>query len=297
VLDGVSVDVIESALEPSEDIALLDAAEPDHPLDGYTALGYGPLMVARVGRPELNALVVCGRLRGRRTFDSAHRAIAEEFASVVLVALDLDRARAALERLAVISDLERIGRDLHDTVIQRLFAAGIRLEATAQLAKPAVAERLHEVIHDLNTVAAEIRATIFGLQRDPPGVPLDEVVRQLVDDFAAPAALVTSVSIDPDLDDRLHQDVRHHMLTAVRECLANVVRHANASRLDVSITGRHGHLTVTVVDDGIGPHDLAASGGHGIRNLAARATALGGNFCIEPGEHGGAVATWTAEID
>lgn len=293
-LEGVSVDAIEAALGPTDDVALLDAG--DHALDGFTALGYGPLLVARVGRPRLHALLVCGRRRGRRMFEPAQREVAEEFASVVLIALDLDRARLALERLAVISDLERIGRDLHDTVIQRLFASGMRLEATAQLAQPVVAERLRVVIDDLNTVAAEIRATIFGLQRDPPGVPLDEVVRQLVDDFAAPAALSTSVWIEPDLDDRLRRDVRHHMLTAVRECLANVVRHAEASKLDVTITGRHGRLTVRVVDDGIGPSELNRSG-NGVRNLAARASALGGEFRLEPGAEGGTEATWTAAID
>jgi PAS domain S-box-containing protein len=300
VVSGVSIDAILAATDGRSAVTLLDAATPGHPLDGYTALGYGPLVVARVGHGDPRGLLVMARHAGRRPFESAHRRAAEEFADVALVALDLEHARAALERLAVASDRERIARELHDSIIQRLFADGLRLQNLADLAPSGFAEPVLEVIsavtRDLETMIVELRLAIFDLQRDPPGVPIADVVRALVDDFAAPAGLATGVQIDDGLDGRIPARVRVEALAALRECLANVVRHANAANVAVSLGMRDGHLAVAVADDGIGPPDLPAVRGNGLQNLATRAAALGGRFELQRSHPRGTAVLWTVPI-
>lgn len=303
--DGIAVAAIEEAFRDGRSSAILDTADTDHPIEGVATLGHGTLVVARIGLDAMHGLLVCARHRDRPMFDERQRVAAERIAEAIMLALEIDGSRDAVERLAVITDLERIARELHDTVIQRLFATGLRLEAAIQLASPSVADRLHEVVTDLNSVVDEIRGTIFGLQRDPPGLPLAEVVRSLVDDYAAPATLATTVRVGRDVDELIPRDFRHHALTALRECLANVVRHADATEVTVSVTAEHGWLTVEVVDDGVGPVQHVRSAepetthpftGHGLRNLSSRAIAMGGRFTLTSGDVGGAHATWAVPL-
>jgi PAS domain S-box-containing protein len=295
VVVGVSINAILDVIDGRSAITVLDAATPGHPLDGYTAHGYGPLIVARVGHDEPRGLLVIARHAGRRPFEPAHQRAAEEFADVALVALDLEHARSALARLAVLRERERIARELHDSIIQRMFADGLRLQTAAQLAPAEFAEPIREVIRDLEMIV-ELRSTIFDLQRDPPGVPIAAVVRTLVDDFAAPAGLATGVQIDDGLDERLPIRIRTEALTALRECLANVVRHANASNVTVSLGVRDGYLSVIVVDDGVGAPDLPAGRGNGLQNLATRAAALGGRFELRRSHPTGTAVLWTVPL-
>jgi PAS domain S-box-containing protein len=299
VVSGVTIDAIDAIVAASDcrsSVTVLDAAAPGHPLDGYTALGYGPILAACVGHDDPRGLLVMARRRDRRPFELAHQRASEEFADVAQVALDLEAARIALARLAVMSDRERIARELHDSIIQRMYADGLRLQSAAQLAPADVAACVGDVMRDLQTMIVELRLTIFDLQRDPPGVPVADVVQALVDDFAAPAGLATGVHIDDGLDDRLPARIRIEALTALRECLANVVRHANASNVTVSFGVRQGHLAVVVADDGVGAPDLPTVRGNGLQNLTARATALGGHFELQRSHPTGSTARWTVPL-
>lgn len=296
VVSGVTIDAIVATGDCRSSVTVLDAAAPGHPLDGYTALGYGPVLAACVGHDDPRGLLVMARRRDRRPFELAHQLAAEEFADVAQVALDLEAARIALARLAVMSDRERIARELHDSIIQRMYADGLHLQSAAQVAPADVAARVGDVMRDLQTMIVELRLTIFDLQRDPPGVPVADVVQALVDDFAAPAGLASGVHVDDGLDDRLPTRIRVEALTALRECLANVVRHANASNVTVSFGVRHGHLAVVVADDGVGAPDLPTVRGNGLQNLTARAAALGGRFELQRSHPTGSTARWTVPL-
>lgn len=297
VVEGLTIDVVLDAIAGHDGVTVLDAATPGHPLDGFTALGYGPIVVAPIGHDHVRGLLVLARRSGRQPFEPAHRTAADEFAAIVVVALDLASSRTALDHLAVVDDRDRIAREMHDSTVQRLYADGLRLGKVVRSCPPEAAAEIRTVMQDLEASIAELRSAIFAMNRMPPGVPLAEVMRSMIDDFAAPGTLSSSLQVDDGLDDRISTALRHHALAALRECLANVVRHANASRVVVSVGLHDGELVVAVADDGIGPPDVATVHGNGLLNLTARAVALGGRFELERSEPAGAVAIWAVPVE
>ncbi|GAA4607402.1 signal transduction histidine kinase [Actinoplanes octamycinicus] len=212
-------------------------------------------------------------------------------------ALALERARAQEERelLAVLEDRERIARDLHDVVIQRLFATGMQLQATVpQVLKPDVVKRISGAVDDLDATIRDIRRSIFEL-RSPVGrslrAELGEAVQAAADSLGFRPVVDTSGPVDSAVSD----DIAPELLAVVRELLANVARHAQASHVRVSVCTSAGEISVRVEDDGVGIDPAKARGG--LVNLRGRAEDLGGRFDIEPGPAGaGAVVTWRVPV-
>jgi two-component system sensor histidine kinase DevS len=208
------------------------------------------------------------------------------------VAADEQLQRAG-EELRVLEDRERIGRDLHDIVVQRLFAAGMSLNAVSSLIvdRDDASRRLAEVIDELDATIREIRTAIYGLQSqaaNPTG--LRSQVLAIVQEQRAALGTEPRLRFDGLLD-LVADDIGQQLLVALREALSNVARHAAATRVEVALDAGE-ELTLTVIDNGIGMPDTP-EGGHGLRNLATRAKELGGTFRTSPGKNGGTVLEWS----
>jgi PAS domain S-box-containing protein len=232
---------------------------------------------------------------------------------VVAVLRDItDRVRARAERvaaqrqrqeLAVVADRERIARDLHDVVIQRLFAAGITLQSTAQRLAgdvPDVAERLGRVVDELDATITEVRSTIFSLEKTNAGAT---GLRARVVDLAEAAA--GTVGHQPVLhfagpvDVAVPDDVVDDVLAVLTEALSNVARHARARTSCVEVEvgdgdGDGAELVVSVVDDGIGIADVERRSG--VRTLRRRAEARGGSFALTTPPGGGTRLVWRVPL-
>jgi two-component system sensor histidine kinase DevS len=193
--------------------------------------------------------------------------------------------------LAVTEDRERIARDLHDTVIQRLFAAGMTLQgAAARVTDSEARIRVERAVDDLDATIKEIRTAIFALQAPPDGGPglRGELVR-LTNELRPALGFSPRLQFDGAIEG-IHPEVAENLVPALREALSNVARHASASEVRV-IVDAHDIVCLTVIDHGVGEAD-AVVGGNGLANLTARAEHLGGSCAARRGEAGGCVIEW-----
>jgi signal transduction histidine kinase len=238
------------------------------------------------------------RAQGRAAFSPTDLAMANGFAAHASVALELADSRAAEQRLALLEDRDRIARDLHDHVIQELFAIGLSLEGSATQLDPQtkVGERIKRRAEDIDRTIRRIRTTIFQLRGN--FVETERGLRQRVLEVASDLTPVLGFAphvafaglVDLNLDPGLVEDV----LACVREALTNVARHAQAGSAAIDVAMRAGELTVTVTDDGIGP--AGAVRASGTANLRARAEKWNGSFEMAPAAGGGTMVTWRANI-
>jgi len=219
------------------------------------------------------------------------------------VALFLDRAHLTQERqrLLVATDRERIARDLHDLVIQRIFATGLQLQAMRSGSDEKTAELLGSAVHDLDLAMNDLRATVFELRRQPSTSFLNEV-EALLDEYNGVLGFRPTLRYAGPIDSSMGGLVGEHALLALRESLSNVAKHAQATAVGVTITATSQDVTIVIEDNGIG---LEASrkapraqegGGNGLGNLRDRAADLGGVVAVEPVEPGGLSGTrvtWT----
>ena len=193
--------------------------------------------------------------------------------------LALDRARAIEERseLAVTSDRERIARDLHDVVIQRLFATGLQLQgAVAMVRVPEVAQRIDAAVEALDVTIRDIRSTIFELQHHGHGDSLRADLRRLVEEYVPLLKFTPTVRTEGPIDTVVSREVRDQLVPVLREALSNLARHAAASHGEIHVVVDDHELRMTVLDDGVGiAPDVAESG---LRNARRRASALGGTL-------------------
>src|SRR5262249_31932639 len=156
------------------------------------------------------------------------------------------------ELLVVLEDRERIARDLHDVVIQRLFATGLHLQSAARLAvRPEGGERIGSAVDDLDTTIRDIRSAIFQLRR-PANARLRTDIRATVDAAAASLGFRPALILDGPVDSAVPDEVRPDLLAVLREALSNAVRHAHAHTVDISVSIVDSRLALTVADDGVG---------------------------------------------
>src|SRR6266542_532835 len=248
----------------------------------------GPAMFVplRARQEPFGALVVIRRV-GDPGFGEADVELVEGFADLAAVAYEYASVHRELRRLAIMEERERIARDLHDGAIQALFSVGMGLQATAaRTGEPEVTRRLHGAVGELDRVISDLRSYIFGLR---PGVlagrHIDQVLRRVADEIATPAGVTTVVEVDEQVAAALSPHAGD-LVQLVREALANVVRHAGATTCRVSLYWRQaaaglqrGRLAVLEVDDDGGGFDpKLAPTGHGLGNLRARASTLGGTL-------------------
>ena len=265
----------------------------------YLALGMeaGPLMVLPLrgtGAPR-GVLSLC-RSRGRHAFTPRDLAMANTFASHASVALELADSRTAEQKLVLLEDRDRIAMDLHDHVIQELFAIGLSLESTASnLADEEAAQRLRQRVEDIDRTIRRIRMSIFELRGiASAGDGVRQRVLGVTSDLAAALGFTPQVTFSGVLDVRLADELVEDLVACVRETLTNVAKHARAksAMVDLSLAGEV--LTVMVTDDGVGVRDTSRSSG--TANLRARAQKWSGTFALAPGSTSGTTATWTVRI-
>ncbi|WP_240796394.1 GAF domain-containing protein [Streptomyces sp. RFCAC02] len=263
-----------------------------------SAQGPGMLLPLASDGTVLGALAL-SREPGAPPYTVQERALTIQFAQQAALALLLARARRDREQLAVLEDRDRIARDLHDLVIQRLFAVGMVLEG-ARRAAPAAAERIETATRELDATIQEIRTAIFALQQPPDEAPSGLRTRVLRETGAAATTLgfAPSVAFGGPVDALVGEEVAGQLVAALREGLSNAARHARASRVDVTVDaagtlpdGRPA-VTLTVSDDGVGvPPDVTRRSG--LRNIRDRAVSLGGEASTGPGPDGkGTTLTW-----
>ncbi len=200
--------------------------------------------------------------------------------------------RSARDAVSMLEERERIARDLHDTVIQHLFAVGMSLQAVeAQITDAGVRTRVQWAVDHLDETIREVRSVIFGLQssRGPGG--LRARIADLASDATRSLGFEPRVRFDGLVDAGVDADVGEQLLAALREALSNVARHAKATRVDVIVEVDDQAVTLRVVDDGVGVSADAVRG-HGLANLEARAGALGGTCTIAPADGHGTRVEW-----
>ncbi|MEU8887419.1 GAF domain-containing protein [Streptomyces sp. NPDC048442] len=268
---------------------------------------YGPSMLLplRSGGRVLGALAT-PRARGGKPFTEAERILATQFASQAALALMMAESQRDRERLAVYEDRDRIARDLHDLVIQRLFATGMMLEgAQRRSVVPEVQAGVGKAVDELDVTIQEIRTAIFALQQGPAEAPSGLRTRVLreINMAAVPLGFKPSHHFVGPVDALVGELTGKNLIAALREALSNAFRHAVASRIEVvvdaTVTLEDGRRAVrlTVADDGVG----IPEGGRrsGLRNLGRRAEALGGSSSYGPGlgdGGGGTAVVWEAPL-
>jgi signal transduction histidine kinase len=249
----------------------------------------GPAVVFPLGAPgSRRGVLTIGRRHGREPFPQAQAAFAASFAAQAGVALELAASRAEAERLSVYQDRDRIARDLHDLVIQRLYATGMSLQGTMpMIGRPEAADRISQAVDAMDETIKEIRGTIFALQAREAGRVTDpgaDIVG-LVDEMSAVLGFAPSLRLGAGLRTLNREELADQALAVLREALSNLARHAGASRAEVTVdVSEDGILSVVVTDDGTG----IPPQGHrsGLRNLADRAARLGGELRLGPADPG-----------
>lgn len=248
----------------------------------------------RIGDGVFGNLYLCEK-RGADEFTDEEQVLVESLAAIAAVAVENARLHARLQDLAVLRDRERIARDLHDRVIQRLFAAGMALQAALRLPPDELAARVESTVDELDGIVNEIRVTIFDLELRPADRPaFAAAVLALVDEMTRPAGLEASVHLESDVGHRVAPEVADATLAALREALANAARHARAHRVEVTVRCDNDELALRVLDDGCGidPSIPAPGHGRGLANLVARAREWGGSCSVGPGPERGTLLEW-----
>ncbi len=258
---------------------------------------YQPVLrLGRVGPAIFVPLRVRGRatgtlmvanLKSGRRFDETTLRLVETFADQASVAMEYAGAQAYVRRIGLMEERERIAKELHDGVIQALFAVGMGLQGTALMTGSSEqAARIEGAVGELDKVILDLRNYIFGLR---PGIladrQLDEALRVLGEEVQARSGAKVAVEVDPELAATL-SGRSHEIVQLTREALSNVVRHANAKRSKVQLVRTGPNAVLVVEDDGSGFDTRRSSTGNGLRNMRDRASSLGGTLKISSNGRG-----------
>jgi signal transduction histidine kinase len=233
--------------------------------------------------------------RGAEEFSEGDEELAIALAAAAGVAIENARLHTKVQEMALVEDRERIARDLHDTVIQRLFATGMSLQGSIRLVRndpEAAIARVEGAVDDLDLTVKHIRTAIFGLEQSRRAVEgARSRILSLIREAAGPLGYEPRVMLDGPIDTGIDDAIAAELLTTLREGLSNVARHAKARRVDVEVVVGDG-VQLRIADDGIGPPADDAPRGNGLKNMASRAARLGGTFGLSRGETGGTVLDW-----
>ncbi|HWD03223.1 MAG TPA: GAF domain-containing sensor histidine kinase [Amycolatopsis sp.] len=257
---------------------------------------HGPALVVplRAG-DHTSGVLIAVRAPGSPVFETTQLPVLASFADQAALALQLAAQQRAARERDVLSDRDRIARDLHDHVIQRLFAVGLAMQGTQRRARaPEVQRRLQDSIDQLHEIVHEIRTAIFDLHGGAAGeTPLRHRLHDAIAELTDNAPLHPTVSMSGTLD-AVPAQLAEHVEAVVREAVSNAVRHAGAATLTVAVSVRDGVVRVSVADDGAGlPADVSPSG---LGNLRERAESAGGTFTLASPPGGGVRLDWSAPL-
>jgi signal transduction histidine kinase len=275
---------------------------PDYSHDERVAaaarhLNLGTAVLVPLGAAgNVRGVLTAGRRPGAMPMPPAAADMLVTFASQAGIALELAEHRRQAERVAVYEDRDRIARDLHDLVIQRLYATGISLQGAAgMIVVPEVADRVSRAVDALDETIREIRSTIFALQARPQASPagLRATIVAVADQMTSLLGFAPTLRLDGPLDSGVPAEVADHLVGALREALSNAARHAAATSVEVRVRAQ-GDLSLTVTDNGvgIGPTERRS----GLANLEQRARECGGSLTVEPAGGGGTQLQWQVPL-
>jgi signal transduction histidine kinase len=261
-------------------------------------LELGPVLaVPLIGSREVHGVLCVARRLGRNAFTAEDLEMAGGFANHAALAIELAEARAEQQRAALFGDRERIAADLHDHVIQRLFAAGLSLQAlVGPLGPGPLGDRLLAAIRSLDETILQIRSSIFQLQQESRVADTGVRARLLgvLADLTPALGFEPAIRFSGGLEGTVSDDLLEDVLGVVREALTNVARHAAAQTAEASVAASAGRLAVEITDDGRGIGERSRTSGLG--NLQRRAAARGGTCTVEPRLPSGTRLAWTVPL-
>ena len=264
------------------------------------AMGHiGPAALFPLGAPgNVRGVLTVGRRQGKPPLQQSAVAVVAAFAAQAATTLELAARRADAEQLSLFEDRDRIARDLHDLVIQRLYATGMSLEGTMpMISRPEVADRVRNAVDAMDDTIRDIRATIFALQsRTRAGAPrLRTEILVVADEMTEMLGFAPELRLGRGLDSRASAVLCEHVLAVLREALSNAARHSGATRVEVAVdTDAAGTLTVLVRDNGRGIKETGRRSG--LANIAERAAEFGGELRLSPVESGGTELEWKVPV-
>jgi len=255
----------------------------------------GPAALFPLGAPgNVRGVLTVGRRQGKPPLPLSAVGVVAAFAAQAATTLELAARRADAERLSLFEDRDRIARDLHDLVIQRLYATGMSLEGTMpMISRPEVADRVRNAVDAMDDTIRDIRGTIFALQsRSRAGARrLRTEILVVADEMADMLGFAPELRLGRGLDSRASAVLSEHVLAVLREALSNAARHSGATRVEVAVdTDAAGMLTVLVRDNGRGITETGRRSG--LANMADRAAELGGKLRLSSVESGGTELEW-----
>jgi signal transduction histidine kinase len=257
----------------------------------------GPAMVVPLAAREgVRGALVVGRLASGRQFSPAELEMATTFANQAALALELADSRQAQEQMQLFEERDRIARDLHDHVIQQLFAAGLTLQGVSMgINDRGQADRIERVVESLDDSIQQIRNSIFALRDHlgPQGAGARAVVLEVVGEVADALGFEPEVRFAGPVDTVVDEGLAEDLIAVVREALTNVARHAGADRVELSLTASPDRVELRIADNGCGLSQVTRRSG--LDNLATRASRRGGTFTTGQQHDGtGAVLVWVA---
>ncbi len=304
VADGADAGVLRGARTPLEGSAVgrvLRSGRPEVVSDIAAteplfadAPGYGPGLIVPLGDVRADGVLIAANPIGGESFGADATELVVAIALQAALTLQLAEARQAQQQLELYADRDRIARDLHDQVIQRLFATGMSLESVLPQAPAVMQPRLHRAVDELDQSIRDIRGTIYALQAAPDSpAGLRQRLVRIAEDVAGGSGLRLDVRVDGPVDSTVPAEIAEHATAVLREAVTNVVRHAEATTVAVSVTATD-RLRIEILDDGVG---LPAAGRRsGLTNLAERAARLGGDFTAESAPAKGTRLVWEVPL-
>jgi signal transduction histidine kinase len=289
--DEVTLTVARSG---ADDLVVQVAADAHPRVEGAETLA--PVMILPlVGLTRTKGALTIARAPGRRHFAEADREMAMTFANHAAIALELADARDDQQRIALLEDRDRIARDLHDHVIQRLFGLGLTVQSVlATLGSDERATRLQRVVSDMDETIRQVRTTIFQLRGplNPGSGAMRARLLGVVSEATGLLGFAPRVRFDGPFDAAVPDELEDDLLAVLRESLTNCVRHAHASSVEVEVTVTSERLSVRVADNGRGIGDRQRLSG--LRNLRERAEKHSGSLTISDGP--GVTLSWTVPL-
>lgn len=289
-------------VEASTSGAVFRSGEPQiieglqYPIQAFTDVGERPAIVMPLrARDEVVGVIAIARGVDRPPFNESYLDLVSDFATHAAIALVLAAARDDARRLTILAERERIAHDLHDHVIQRLFAAGMDLQGTlARARSPEVIDRLNRTLDDLQTIIEEIRTTIFQL-KSPLGKKGDfrHRIQRVVADLAENRDVVTTVRMHGPMT-AVGDELADHAEAVAAEAVSNALRHSGGSRLTVEISVADMFI-LDIIDNGSGI-PAGNSRRSGLANMTRRAERLGGTCEITNPPEGGTRVHWIAPL-
>jgi two-component system, NarL family, sensor histidine kinase DevS len=280
-------------------VSVLDLSADPRAVNPSTALGWprlGPAIVVPVGsRTGIEGVLALAWTPDHaERFHTVDAALPASFAEQAALAIQVSRSRADQQRLSLFEDRDRIGRDLHDLVIQRLFAVGLSLQGSARIAtNPDVEARLEQAVDDLDDTIKDIRRTIFALGSLDATADVQTEITRIVDRAAATLKFRPALRFEGPVRTLIGARLAPDLLAVLGEALSNASRHAHASSVGVLVSASD-EVVLCVSDDGKGFDEQVPESG--LLNMRERALKHGGSFSVSSTPGQGATLTWRVPV-